>query len=143
MCLLIPNNYASYSVSVRQFRQRSLAYFRYDFTVITLATYFAFRYDPNALGTYTLWTFFWYFKELIIYLPFKAHTMYKNNSGFCAKFKVCIFVQSLVINWKVSAFKSATILILTVANHHGTQNKLHRQMLKNKRSYSTLSNIFN
>jgi len=24
--------------------------------------------------------------------------MYKNNSGFWAKFKVCIFVQSLVIN---------------------------------------------
>ncbi|MGK0315261.1 MAG: hypothetical protein ACI86M_001491, partial [Saprospiraceae bacterium] len=25
-------------------------------------------------------------------------TMYKNNSGFSAKFKVSIFVQSLVIN---------------------------------------------
>jgi hypothetical protein len=25
-------------------------------------------------------------------------TMYKNNSGYCAKLKVCIFVLSSVIN---------------------------------------------
>jgi len=37
--------------------------------------------------------------------------MYKNNSGFSAKFKVSIFVQSLVINRKVCAFKYVTILI--------------------------------
>jgi len=59
LCLLIPNNYASYPVSVRQFRQRSLAlliityfileivnaqhFFRYNLTVITLATYFDFK----------------------------------------------------------------------------------------------------
>ncbi len=28
----------------------------------------------------------------------KQVTMYKNNSGFSAKFKGCIFVQSLVLD---------------------------------------------
>jgi hypothetical protein len=41
-------------------------------------------------------------------------TMYKNNSGFCDKFKGSIFVQSLVLNLKISTLKSATILIQTV-----------------------------
>ncbi len=40
--------------------------------------------------------------------------MYKNNSGFSAKIKVSIFVQSLVVNRKVNALKSATLLIQNV-----------------------------
>ena len=43
--------------------------------------------------------------------------MYKNNSGFSAKFKGHIFVQSLVLNSKVKALKSATILIPTVMSN--------------------------
>jgi len=43
--------------------------------------------------------------------------MYKNNSDFSAKFKGHIFAQSLVPNRKISALKSATILIRTVGIH--------------------------
>jgi len=42
--------------------------------------------------------------------------MYKNNSGFCAKFDDTTFVESLVISRKVSALKPATVLILDVTN---------------------------
>jgi hypothetical protein len=38
--------------------------------------------------------------------------MNKNYSGFSAKFKEGIFVQSLIINWKVSVLNFTTILIL-------------------------------
>ena len=40
----------------------------------------------------------------------KLVTKCKRNCGFCAKIKVCIFVQTVILNWKVSAFKSATTL---------------------------------
>ncbi len=41
--------------------------------------------------------------------------MYNNNSGFSTNFKVGIFVQSLVFNYKVIALKSTTILIPTIS----------------------------
>ena len=40
-----------------------------------------------------------------------------NNSGFIAKIKVSIFVQSLVINRMVCALQSATFFILNVSKH--------------------------
>ena len=79
--------------SVRQFRQRSLAYFRYNFAVITLATYLASGRYSCALGTCTLWTFSKkkpHFKELLIYLPFKAHTQCIINC-----FGKCLFGKFL------------------------------------------------
>ena len=41
----------------------------------------------------------------------------KRNCGFCDKFKDCIFVQSLVLNQKVSALKSATTPTQVVVLH--------------------------
>lgn len=38
--------------------------------------------------------------------------MYKNNSGLIAKSKICKYKKRSVFNRKVSASKSATILIL-------------------------------
>ena len=38
--------------------------------------------------------------------------MYKNNSGLIAKTKICKYKKKSAFNRKVSAFKSATILIL-------------------------------
>lgn len=75
LCSLILSNYASYPVSVRQFRQRSLAYFRYNLAIITLATYFDFRsLNPTHTGLPPCGLSFT-FKELLLYLPFKAHTI--------------------------------------------------------------------
>ena len=80
-CVYSSNLIASYSVSVRQYRLRSLAYFHLNLTVSNLATCFASERYLRAFGTCTLWDIL--FKEL--YLPFKAHIYAMNKWGFICK----------------------------------------------------------
>ena len=100
--LTYPSNHASYSVPVRQFKQRSLAYFSPNLTVNNLATYFSSRHDPSESGTYTLWDIL--IQEL--YLPFKAHT--KNKTKLTP-----VFILTVTCNLKQLTFILISLIILT------------------------------
>ena len=74
-----PTAIASYSVPVRRYQPRSLAYFSASLTRYHLATCFTSERHLRVIGTCTLGTCS--FNELLIHLPFRAHTSHIFNSG--------------------------------------------------------------
>jgi len=72
LCASLPQSIMPrYPVPIRQYQQRSLAYFSPTLTSSNLATYFASGRYPSASGTFTLWDV----QPFGLYSPYEAHTL--------------------------------------------------------------------